>query len=155
MSIPTDSKPKVIIIDARDHETVADELLRNVVGTLKQQGVEHDRVRVMTLSSIPAALSIAMEFVEYDGAILLGYDIPSHVINSKITNEVVRLIHEVAIDLSMPIGLGIVSTDDSAEAVSQAAAQGTKAALQCLELMRVRSYFLDNSNDDVYHTFNV
>jgi 6,7-dimethyl-8-ribityllumazine synthase len=150
-----EKKQKIIVIESRDYESVADELLRNTILCLKQSGTEHDQVRVMTLSSIPSVLSIAVEFMEYDGAILLGCAIKDGNYGFEYCHNILRSIHEISADLAMPIGLGIITAANESQALQEALSVGNNAANQCLEIMRIRRYFVDNLNEDVYNTFNV
>src|SRR5215207_3712615 len=64
---------KILVIDARYYEGIAEELFRGVALVLDEAGAAHERVSVPGVLEIPAALAMALRGpVAYDGFVLLG-----------------------------------------------------------------------------------
>lgn len=145
---------KVLIIEARFYEDIADELLKGAIAELKAQGVDYETVSVPGALEIPVALSIALDagvinigaFEEYDddeedgatgdpvyvdgkllpdGVIALGCVIRGETSHYDIVAELsARGLMDQAIEFDIPIGNGILTVNDRDQAWARASVEG-------------------------------
>ena len=69
---------RILIVEARFYNDIADALLAGAVHALQAAGAQHDRVTVPGALEIPAAIAIAIDAAKdaerpYDGAVALGW----------------------------------------------------------------------------------
>ena len=139
---------RVLIIEARFYEDVANELAAGAVAELEAHGIGYDRVAVPGALEIPQALSSAAPLFEnvYVGAIALGcvirgetahYDIVCHNANPWLM--------EVAITSMIPVGNAILTVETMEQALERArggrAGKGGDAARACLRLVEIDRAF--------------
>ena len=63
---------RVLILEARFYEDIADQLVAGAVGALDEAGVGHERISVPGAFELPAALAMAIDSGRYDGFVALG-----------------------------------------------------------------------------------
>ena len=63
---------RVLILEARFYEDIADQLVAGAVGALDAAGASHERISVPGAFELPAALAMAIESGRYDGFVALG-----------------------------------------------------------------------------------
>ena len=116
--------PKLLIIDARFYEEIADELLKGAVAALEEAGASYDRISVPGVLEIPAALAMALEADEdddYDGFVLLGCVIRGETSHYDIVaNESARAIMDITIDECIALGNGILTVENGDQAWARA-----------------------------------
>src|ERR1700754_3594794 len=83
---------RILIVEARFYDDIADALLAGATRALEQAGVKFDRLTVPGSLEIPAAIAIAVEAAEkrkqpYDGAVALGCVIRGDTILFEIVSE--------------------------------------------------------------------
>ena len=113
---------KLLIIEARFYDHLADALLEGAKAALEQAGASYDVVTVPGALEIPAAISFALDAAEeggtdYDGFVALGTVIRGETYHFDIVaNESSRGLMTLAVDESLAIGNGILTVENEAQA---------------------------------------
>jgi 6,7-dimethyl-8-ribityllumazine synthase len=139
---------RVLIIEARFYEEVADELAAGAIAELEAHGVAYDRVAVPGALEIPQALSSAAPLFEdvYVGAIALGCVIRGETAHYDIVcNNANHWLMEVAINAMIPVGNAILTVETMEQALARARGgrdgKGGDAARACLRLVEIDRTF--------------
>jgi 6,7-dimethyl-8-ribityllumazine synthase len=139
---------RILVVEARYYEEIADALLTGVIGALDDEGAVHDRMTVPGALEIPTALAIALDAAAankkpYDGAVALGCVIRGETLHFEIVSEQsARGVMDVSIARKMPIGNGILTVDTEAQAIARARVsegnKGGEAARAALTLIGIK-----------------
>jgi 6,7-dimethyl-8-ribityllumazine synthase len=139
---------RILLVEARYYEAIADTLLAGVVRALEEAGASHDVVTVPGALEIPPALAIALDAAAakrkpYDGAVALGCVIRGDTIHFEIVSEQsARGVMEVSIARKIPIGNGILTVNNEGQATMRAnldeGDKGGEAARAALTLVRLK-----------------
>jgi 6,7-dimethyl-8-ribityllumazine synthase len=142
---------RILVVEARFYEDIADMLLRGARRVLKDAGAVFDVVTVPGALEIPAAIMIAHHGATareqpYDGVVALGCVIRGETSHYDIVaGESARAIMDIAIALDMPMGNGILTVDTDAQARGRARPTGEDkgggAARAALTLVRLKRRF--------------
>ncbi|MFI4976248.1 MAG: 6,7-dimethyl-8-ribityllumazine synthase, partial [Caulobacterales bacterium] len=118
-----EEKPRVLIVEARFYDDLADELLKGAKRALEAGGAEFDVVTVPGALEVPAVIAIADEGshravgVRYDGYVALGCVIRGETYHFEIVaNESARGINDLAIGRRLAIGNGILTVENEEQA---------------------------------------
>ena len=144
---------RILIVEARFYEHIADDLLAGAKAALKAAGAEADVVTVPGALEIPAAIAMAEEGghrpagVRYDGYVALGCVIRGETYHFEIVSgESARGITDLAIGRRLAIGNGILTVETEAQALTRAkASEGDKgggAARACLAVIAAHKRLL-------------
>jgi 6,7-dimethyl-8-ribityllumazine synthase len=141
-------KAHVLIIEARFHDGLADVLLDGARSALTEAGATFDVVTVPGALEIPAVISFALDGAEaggteYDGFVALGTVIRGDTYHFEIVaNESSRALMDLAVQESLAIGNGILTTENDEQAWARAKkSEGDKggfAARAALTMIAVR-----------------
>lgn len=141
-------KPHLLIVEARFYDDLADALLDGAKAALDAAGATYDVVTVPGALEIPAVISFALDGaedggVEYDGYVALGTVIRGDTYHFDIVaNESSRGLMNLAVDESLAIGNGILTTENDEQAWTRARrAEGDKggfAARAALTMIALR-----------------
>src|SRR5579871_349878 len=139
----------VLIVEARFYDDIQDALLEAAIAELKGAGATHDVVTVPGCLEIPAAAAIAVDAAEragrpYDGVVALGCVIRGETIHFEIvSHQSARGLMDVSLARSIPIGNGIITVENEAQALARARMEGqdkggdaARAALSLVALKR-------------------
>src|SRR5438067_505520 len=139
---------RILVVEARFYDDIADELLKGATRVLETAGVVFDRVSVPGSLEIPPAITIALDAAEragkpYEGAVALGCVIRGDTIHFEIVSfESSRGLMEISRTRGVPIGNGILTVDNDAQAWMSAkvdeADKGGEAARAALALVRLK-----------------
>jgi 6,7-dimethyl-8-ribityllumazine synthase len=139
---------RILVVEARYYQEIADALLSGVVGTLDDEGATHDRITVPGALEIPTALAIALDAAAakkkpYDGAVVLGCVIRGETLHFEIVSEQsARGVMDVSIARRLPVGNGILTVDTEAQAFARARVtegnKGGEAARAALTLIGIK-----------------
>ena len=142
---------RVLIVEARFYEDIADELVRGAVQHLEAAGVEYDRVTVPGAFEIPGAISMAHQGslkggVAYDGYVALGCVIRGDTTHyDYVCGESARGLNQLAIDRKACIGYGILTVENREQAWARARAdranKGADVASACLRMIEIKRQF--------------
>ena len=142
---------KVLIIEARFYDQVADELLAGAVAELDAHGVAHDTISVPGALEIPQALSAATPLFEdgvYRGAIALGCIIRGETGHYDIVcTNANHWLMDVAINSMIPVGNAILTVETMEQAMERARGgpqgKGGDAVRACLSLIDIQNRFAE------------
>jgi 6,7-dimethyl-8-ribityllumazine synthase len=139
---------RILIVEARFYDDIADELLKGATLALGLAGAVHERVSVPGSLEVAPAIAIALDAAEragrpYDGAVALGCVIRGDTIHFEIVSmESARAIMDLSVARRMPIGNGIVTVDTDAQAWMRARVgegdKGGDAARAALALVALK-----------------
>jgi 6,7-dimethyl-8-ribityllumazine synthase len=137
------SHVRVLIVEGRFYSELADELLAGAKSTLDSFGAKHDVITVPGALEIPAAIAMAEKWGDYDGYVALGCVIRGETYHFEIvSNETARGLMDLSIRERIPIGNGVLTVEDEAQAWARARqSEGDKggvAARACLDLIAVK-----------------
>jgi 6,7-dimethyl-8-ribityllumazine synthase len=113
---------RILIVEARFYDDIADALLAGASKVLKEAGAEFDCVTVPGSLEIPPAIAIALEAGgrsrrRYDGVVALGCVIRGDTIHFDIVaHQSARGLMDLSIARQLPIGNGIITVDNEAQA---------------------------------------
>jgi 6,7-dimethyl-8-ribityllumazine synthase len=113
---------KLLIIEARFYDHLADALLEGAKAALEAAGASYDVVTVPGALEIPAAISFALDAAEeggtdYDGFVALGTVIRGETYHFDIVaNESARGLMHLSVEESLAIGNGILTTENEEQA---------------------------------------
>lgn len=135
---------KILIIEARFYEDIADLLLDGAKAELEQQGLSFDVITVPGALEIPPA--IALKAGHYDAFVALGCVIRGETSHYDIVaGESARAIMDLCVQHKHCIGNGILTCDIKDQAVKRAdpkqknkGRDAVKAALTLLDIKRGR-----------------
>jgi len=139
---------RILIVEARYYDDLADLLLAGAVKVLKQAGAEVERITVPGSLEIPGAIAIAIEAGRrnrrpYDGVVALGCVIRGDTIHFEIVSqESARGLMALSMAHALPIGNGIITVNTQSQAFARARMEemdkGGDAARAALALVRVK-----------------
>lgn len=121
---------KILIISARFYEDLADTMEQGARAVLEAAGCEVEVMRVPGAFEIPAAISMGCEAEKYDAFVALGCVIRGETSHyDYVCTESARGINDIAMALVVPIGYGILTVENEAQAWERAALdKGNKGA---------------------------
>jgi 6,7-dimethyl-8-ribityllumazine synthase len=133
---------KVLIVEARYHESVADALADGATAALEKGGAQFERLSVPGALEIPPAIALAAR--RYDGFVALGCVIRTGSFHFEmIAAESAHGLMRMGIDHHLCIGNGILAAATEDEALRLAdfsrGDAGGEAARACLALMQWRA----------------
>jgi 6,7-dimethyl-8-ribityllumazine synthase len=149
----TDRSPlpgaRVLVVEARFYEDIADELLAGARAAIEAAGATCDVVTVPGSLEIPAAMVIALDAAEasgrpYDAAVALGCIVRGETYHFEIVaGESARALMDLSVARRLPLGNGILTVETDAQAWARAritemnkGAGAAEAALAVLRLKR-------------------
>ena len=136
--------PRLLIVEARFYDDIADLLLTGATRALEEAGATFDRVTVPGALEIPAAIRLALDRGGYDAFVALGCVIRGETSHYDIVaGESARGLMDLAVQRGALIGNGILTTDDGRQARVRADPEGkdkgggaARAALALLQIKR-------------------
>jgi 6,7-dimethyl-8-ribityllumazine synthase len=144
-----EQKLRLLIVEARFYEDIAEALINGARAILDDAGVEYDSISVPGTLEIPPAIVMAVDAAErrrvpYDGVVALGCVIQGETYHFElVSNESARGLMDLAINRQLAIGNGILTVDNQAQAHARAGgergnkgAQAARAALRMAQLKR-------------------
>ena len=142
-------KPHILIVETRYYPHIADALLAGAKRVLDEAGAAYDTLTVPGALEVPAAIAIALEAARktrapYDGVVALGCVIQGETYHfDLVSNESARGLMDIAIAQQIPLGNGILTVDNEAQALARATsgernkgAEAARAALAMVALKR-------------------
>lgn len=140
---------RILIVEARFYQDIADELVKGAIAALKDAGVEFDRVEVPGALEIPAAIAIASQRTDgepYAGYIALGCVIRGETSHyDYVCGESARGLQDLALWEGLSIGNGILTVENRDQAWARAAVdkknKGKDAVQAALALVALKRRF--------------
>jgi 6,7-dimethyl-8-ribityllumazine synthase len=148
-----EEKIRVLVIEARFYNDLADELLKGAIDVITAHDAEYDVISVPGALEIPAAIAFAEEGghrpagIRYDAYVALGTVIRGETYHFEIvSNESARGIMDLTIGRRLCVGNGILTVEDEDQAWARArASEGDKgggAARAALEMVGLKRRLL-------------
>jgi 6,7-dimethyl-8-ribityllumazine synthase len=144
----------ILLIEGRYYNHLADALLQGAETTLKEADATWELVTAPGALEIPQVLAAAIDEGAFDeggtkpfhGAIALGCVIRGETTHYDIVaNESARALMDLATQYAIPVGNGILTVENEAQAVARASVtgknKGREAAWACLEVLRAKREF--------------
>ena len=144
----------ILLIEARFYDELADELALGATEAIEAEGATCDRIAVPGVLEIPTAMKFALMAMEeddddatvYDGVVALGCVIRGETSHYDIvSNESARGIMDLSIAYAMPLGNGILTVENDAQAWARANRsdknKGRDAAVACMRMIELRRGF--------------
>ncbi len=136
---------KIALVASRFNDIIVDRLIGGAVDYLTRHGMEREN---LTLVRIPGAFELPLvcrklaKSGKYDGIVALGAIIRGATPHFDfVASEATKGIASVSLDSGVPIGFGLLTTDNIEQAVeragSKAGNKGVEAAAALLETIRV------------------
>jgi 6,7-dimethyl-8-ribityllumazine synthase len=144
----TGKKARILIVEARFYDDIADALLAGAKNALTEAGADFDVITVPGALEIPAAIVMALNAAAaakqpYDGVVALGCVIRGDTIHFEIVSqESARALMDLSVAFAMPLGNGILTVDTEPQAWARAkmdeADKGGDAARAALTMLAIR-----------------
>jgi 6,7-dimethyl-8-ribityllumazine synthase len=142
---------RILIIEARFYDEVADGLLRGAKEALDKAGAEYDVLTVPGILELPSAVLYAWtghrEWQHsYDGVVVLGCAVKGETDHYEhVCRESMSGVQRVALDLKIPLGNGILTVPTWELALNRAnpaeGDAGGRASNACLRLIEIARRF--------------
>jgi 6,7-dimethyl-8-ribityllumazine synthase len=135
---------RVLIVEARFYNDIADTLLTGASYVLEQAGAQFDVISVPGALEIPAAIAMALDAKSYDGVVALGCVIQGETYHFEIVaDQSARALMDLAVNQKLAIGNGILTVDTQSQAQARSGpddrnkgAAAARAALAMAALKR-------------------
>jgi 6,7-dimethyl-8-ribityllumazine synthase len=144
---------RVLVVEARFYDDLADELLRGAKAILEAAGAQVDVLTVSGSLEIPSALAIALDAAEaagspYDAAVALGCVIRGETFHFEIVaGESARALMDLSVARALPLGNGILTVENDAQAWTRARVnelnKGGGAAEAALAVLRIKRRLME------------
>jgi 6,7-dimethyl-8-ribityllumazine synthase len=136
---------RILIVEARFYDHLADMLLDGARTALQEAGHDYEVITVPGALEVPGAISMALETGDYDGFVALGVVIRGETYHFEVvSNESARAIMALTLD-GVPIGNGILTVENEAQAIVRADAEqldkGGGAARAALAMLALKQRF--------------
>ena len=133
---------KLLVIDARFHEAIADELVAGALARIQEAKAKADRISVPGALEIPIAASIAIGSGRYDGVVALGCVIRGETEHFGIVSyESAHALMRLGVDKKIAVANGILTVENEEQAWTRAKRSegdlGGAAASAALALIRI------------------
>jgi 6,7-dimethyl-8-ribityllumazine synthase len=142
-------KVRILIVEARFYDHLADELLKGATDALDAFGAEYEVVTVPGALEIPGAIAMADDrsSVSWDGYVALGTVIRGETYHFEIvSNESARGLMDLTVRQRLCIGNGVLTVEDEAQALARArVSEGDKgggAARAALTMIALKQQLL-------------
>ena len=137
---------RVLILEARFYEDIADQLVAGAVAALDEAGADHERIAVSGAFELPAALAMAIDSGRYHGFVALGCVIRGETSHYEhVCGECARGLATLAERHRIALGFGVVTAENREQAWERASVdrknKGADAAQACLAMMAIRASF--------------
>jgi 6,7-dimethyl-8-ribityllumazine synthase len=141
---------RIVVIEARFYDDIADHLLAGVAAVLDPAGATHRVITVPGLAEVPAALALAVEAASRSpgawgaaGYVLLGCAIKGETDHyDHICREAMRGVQDIAVRGLLAVGNGLLTVHSKDQAMARARIEGTdhggQAARACLRMIALR-----------------
>jgi 6,7-dimethyl-8-ribityllumazine synthase len=114
--------PNILIVEARFYDDISDALLEGAKAVLDHAGASYEVVTVPGALEIPAAVAMALRAgAPYNGYVALGCVIRGETVHFDIVaGESARGLMDISVAYAVPIGNGIITVENEAQAWARA-----------------------------------
>lgn len=137
---------RILIVAARYYKAVVDALVEGAGRAVAEAGATSEVVDIPGAFEAPAAIALAARAGRYDGYIALGCVIRGETSHyDYVCGESARGLMELSIRQHLPIGYGILTVENEAQAIARADPasrdKGGEAARACLAILALSKKF--------------
>jgi 6,7-dimethyl-8-ribityllumazine synthase len=149
MSLGAQFEARILIVESRFYEDIADALLAGATRALQACGARFDRVSVPGALELAPAIAMALDAAEaagtaYDGVVALGCVIRGETLHFEIVSEQsARALLDLSVAARVPVGNGVLTVDSHDQAWARAredrgdkGGDAARAALSLVQLKR-------------------
>ena len=138
---------RILLVEARFYNDISNALLAGAMKVLDAAGASVERISVPGCLEIPAAIAIALAArgggQSYEGVVTLGCVIRGETTHyDLVAGESARALMDIAVSHALPIGNGIITVENEAQAWARARMddldKGGGAAEAALALVAIR-----------------
>lgn len=145
--------PKILIVEGRFYEDIADALIEGAAAVLDEAGVEYERLSVPGAFEVPQAIRYSLKSMEmksspshYAGYIGFGCVIRGETSHyDYVCEESSRALMNLAMDYTIALGYGILTVENREQAWARADKnrkdKGGDVARACLRMMELKKQF--------------
>jgi 6,7-dimethyl-8-ribityllumazine synthase len=143
-----EKKLRILIVEARYYEQLADKLLEGATQVLDEAGATYDRISVPGALEIPGTIAMAVDAAQrrrqpYDGVVALGCVIQGETYHFElVSNESARGLMDLTIDRQLALGNGILTVDTELQAQARLGGgkghKGATAARTALAMAKLK-----------------
>jgi 6,7-dimethyl-8-ribityllumazine synthase len=140
-------KLRMLIVEARYYEQIADKLLQGATQVLDEAGASYERIAVPGALEVPGAIAMAVDAAQkkrapFDGVVALGCVIQGETYHFDIvSNESARGLMDLTLS-QLPVGNGILTVDNEGQAQARVGGgkghKGAEAAHAALAMVRLK-----------------
>ena len=142
---------KIGIVAARFNELITGKLLEGAVNELMRHGHDEENMDIVWVPGsfeIPLAAKKMAQTGHYDGLVCLGAVIRGETSHFEyVSSEVASGLSKIALDYSLPVAFGVLTTDNLEQALSRAGGKsgnkGRDAALSVLEMCNLLNKIIE------------
>jgi 6,7-dimethyl-8-ribityllumazine synthase len=136
------------IVASRFNQEISGELLKRARDAARKLGVEFDEKSVPGALEIPIALQWMAQSGRYDALVAVGAVIRGETYHFEVVcNESARGVMDVALESGLPVGNGILTTNDEAQAKARLD-KGAEAVRVAVEMGKLRATLRAGSHED-------
>lgn len=138
--------PHILLVEARFYSHISDLLRQGAEKALAEAGATFEAVTVPGAFEIPGAIKFASQSGQFDGYVALGCVIRGETSHyDYVCNESTRGLQDLAVRDGLPVGFGIATTENEAQALARASVEGRdmggKAVKACLAMVALKRRF--------------
>lgn len=121
---------RILVVEARFYDDIADALLDGARQALETAGASYDVISVPGALEVPTAIALAVDAAKaqrkpYDGAVALGCVIRGETSHYEIVSgESARALIDLSVALRLPLGNGILTVETDEQAWARARVTG-------------------------------
>ena len=135
---------RVAIVASRFNEEISDELLKRAEAEAKKLGVECSVTRVPGALEIPLTLQWLAQSGRFEALVAVGAVIRGETYHFEIvSNESARGVTDVALEFGLPVGNGILTTDNEEQAKARLD-KGAEALRVAVEMAMLKTQLHEN-----------
>jgi 6,7-dimethyl-8-ribityllumazine synthase len=137
---------KILIISANFYQNISKNLIKGAILELESQNYDYELIKISGALEIPAIISMAAKYDQFDGFIALGAVIRGETTHyDYVCNEVMRGINDLAINQNLAIGNSVLTCENQEQAIVRSDInqknKGGFAAKVCLEMITIKEKF--------------
>jgi 6,7-dimethyl-8-ribityllumazine synthase len=136
------------IVASRFNEEIAAPLLERARAAARERGLEPTIVSVPGALEIPLALQWMAQSGRFDALVALGAVIRGETHHFEVVaNESARGVMDVALEFGVPVGNGILTTEDEAQALARLD-KGAEAVRVAVEMCKLRARLKEQMDEN-------
>ncbi|WP_044560842.1 6,7-dimethyl-8-ribityllumazine synthase [Azospirillum sp. B4] len=145
--------PHIMIVEARFHEDIGEELVRGAMAEIAKAGATHEHFQVPGAFELPAAIQYSVKSMDFysgrrrfDGYVALGCLIRGETTHyDTVAAECARGLNDLALRHTLALGYGVLTVENREQAWVRASVaqknRGADAARACLEMIELKRQF--------------